>query len=320
MKLTVSNIKHVLTVDIDPNQKVDVQKLDSLVFTCIAAAVDALEDAGPPGFNAFERNHLKLTISGMRHSHISIRNLLKAGAVPSAVDALGIARLQLETLFSICFLLQDPANVRLLLKSGWKKKYTRFLLDREEHVNLKRFNEYFNKTALPFIEELRKMAGVTDDEKITIEHEELGTPLPAGVALAKIEKFPTPAAVISKIKNPDQKSMLERLYPDYQYLCSFVHGDSEVTLFKTALDKRSPYQKTLTSDAIEDFFQRQVAELPVMFSVISSVQVATEVAAFYPGKVELLAKVTEAWNWLVQGTLFASPVWERRAKKLLPLV
>jgi uncharacterized protein YjaG (DUF416 family) len=324
MKLTVKQIKHVLTIDIDTTQHVDVKKLDGFVFTCITAATDALTTIVPPGFSEFERDHLKLMIQGMRHSHRAIRNLLKEsasenGTDPIAVDALAIARLQLEALFSLCFMLQDSANVRLFLKYGWKKKYVRFLLDKEERENLPRFHEYFNKTALPFLEELRKMSSVTEEEKLTIEHEEIGTPLPAGFVAVKIGRFPTPGGVIQKITNPDQKSMLERLYPDYEYLCSFAHGDAESSLFRTVLDSRLPFQKKLGVSEVEDFFQRQVAETPLTYSVLSAVQVATEVAALYPANIELLAKVTEAWNWLIKGTLSASAVWERRAKKILPL-
>jgi hypothetical protein len=325
MKLTVDKIKHVLTTDIDPTQHADVQKLDGFIFTCISSAIAALESSPPPGFTDFERDHLKLMISGMRHSHRSIRNLLlgaaqKGGAEPSAVDALAIARLQLETLYTLCFMLQDAANVRLFLKYGWKKKYVRFLLDREERRNLPRFNEYFNTTAVSFIEALRAMSGVTADEKLTIEHDEIGAPVPAGFIAARIGRFPAPGGVIQKITNPDQKSMLERLYPDYEYLCSFAHGDAESSLFRTVLDSRLPFQKRLSSGQLEDFFQRQVAETPLIYSVVSGVQVATEVAALYPGNVELLAKVTEAWMWLLKGTLYATPVWERRAKKILPLI
>jgi hypothetical protein len=164
------------------------------------------------------------------------------------------------------------------------------------------------------------MCGVSIDEKLTIEHDEIGAPVPAGFIPVRIGRFPTPGAVIRKITNPDQKSMLERLYPDYEYLCSFAHGDAESSLFRTVLDSRLPFQKTLSSGELEDFFQRQVAETPLIYSVVSAVQVATEVAALYPRDVELLARVTEAWIWLLKGTLYATPVWERRAKKILPLI
>ncbi|HYL93773.1 MAG TPA: hypothetical protein VEW69_11535 [Alphaproteobacteria bacterium] len=320
MKLTVNKIKHVLTTDIDTTQHAHVKELDGFVFTCISSAAAALGTAAPPGFTNFERDHLQLVVNGMRHSHRSIRNLLLGGPDPSAVDALAIARLQLETLYSLCFMLQDAANVRLFLKYGWKKKYVRFLLDREERRNLPRFDEYFSKTAAPFIEELRKRSGVTTEEKLTIEQEQIGTPVPAGFVPVPIERFPTPRAVIRAIRNSDQKDMLERLYPDYEYLCSFAHGDTESSLFRTILDSRLPFKNMLGSGQVEDFFQRQVAETPLTYSIISAVQVATEVAAIYPANVELLAKVTEAWNWLIKGTLYASPVWERRAKKILPLI
>ena len=84
----------------------------------------------------------------------------------------------------------------------------------------------------------------------------------------------------------------------------------------TGLDKRKRVWKILC----EDFFQRQVGENSVIYSVVSSVQAATEIAAIYPANVALLARVTEAWNWLLKGTLLARPVWELRARKVLPLI
>ncbi len=145
MKRTVRSIKHVLrqNADIDPTEVVDVRTIDALIFGCNMAAQDAIASAVPGGFTEFERDHLKFLIDGQRHGHITIRRLLQGEQSASAVDALPIARLQLEVLYSLCFMLQDAQNLRTFLKNGWKKKYVRFLLQREEQAQLPRFAEYF---------------------------------------------------------------------------------------------------------------------------------------------------------------------------------
>jgi hypothetical protein len=70
----------------------------------------------------------------------------------------------------------------------------------------------------------------------------------------------------------------------------------------------------------EDFYQRLVLEPSVTYSFLCSVQVATEVAAHYPGDVELAVKVSEAWTLLLKFNLLAIPVWELRAKDILPIL
>ena len=45
----------------------------------------------------------------------------------SAVDALALAKLQIEALYSFCFLLQDGKHMQLFLKSAWKTKYPGFI-------------------------------------------------------------------------------------------------------------------------------------------------------------------------------------------------
>jgi len=306
-KLTVSKIKHVLTADadIDIAQRFDGNVLDEYVNTCITAAQNALQSATPTGFSDLGRDTLQRVIEGIRSAHESIRRLLKDEPSASSVDAMTVARLQLEALYSFCFLLQDPNNVAIFLKSGWKKQYIRLLLMREESINIQRFSGSVNSDLLPTLERMGKIIGVTDAEKRTIENDELGTQMPAGVQRAFIEGFPTPGKVIDRIVDIDQKGMLERLYPEYQWLCSFAHGDQNASFFRTALDKRSPPGKRATPEAREAIFQKLIAEESVFYSSICAVQAATEVAAKYPGDIELMVKVTTAWTGLNKFTLLA---------------
>ena len=88
------------------------------------------------------------------------------------MDALPIARLQLETLYTFCFLLQSAENVRLFLKNNWKKKYIRFLLEREERRNLQRFDEFYMRTGQSLIDMLQGLSSVSDEERQTIEQDE----------------------------------------------------------------------------------------------------------------------------------------------------
>jgi hypothetical protein len=320
MALTVSKIKHVLTSDVDITQSFDCKTLDEYVNTCVTASNDVLQSAVPQGFSDFTRDILQHVMEGLRSAHKSIRKLLRDEPSASSVDAMTIARLQLEALYSFCFLLQDTNNVSRFLKSGWKKQYIRFLLEREECKNIPRFDDFINKEGIQHHEKMRIFLNVSDAEKLTIESEELGTTMPAGIKKEVIPGFPTPAKIIDKIANPDQKSMLERLYPEYQWLCSFAHGDQNASFFRAVLDERSPQAKFIDPEKRADLFQRQIAEPSLLYSAICAVQAATEVAAIYPHDVELTVRVTNAWSGLSRFTLLSSSVWERRAKKILPLI
>lgn len=320
MPLKVRNIKHVLLpdTDIDPTAIADVMKFDALVFGCIIAAQNALNSALPPGFNEFERDQLRYLIDGQRYGHLTIRRLLEGERNPSAVDALTVARLQLEVLYSLCFMLRDGLNVRLFLKNGWKKKYIRFLLQREETGHLARFSEYFTKTAQPFMDQLQARSSVTEDERRTIEYDQLGASPGPPFTPTRIERFPSPTQIIERSVEASQKRMLERLYPEYQYLCSFAHGDTEAMLFRAASDPRSPLQGALSSGQSEDFYQRLILEPPVYYSAIAAIQAATEVAGIYPTQIDLVVQITKAWATLVRFSVLAVAVWEIRAKSLLP--
>jgi hypothetical protein len=323
MPFKIRDIKHVVARndDIDPTQRVPVAKLDRFVFGCCSLAQTALSNSSAPvGLVELEREQLKLVIQGLSQSHKSIRRLLEGDQHPGAVDGLAIARLQLETLYSFCFMIQNPENVRLFLKNGWKKRYIRFLLHREELCNLPRFQSYLSSDALPLLEVLQLPSCVTDAEKSTIEHDELGTPGGPNFTRVPIQEFPTPGRIIPAIAVQSQRRMLERLYPEYQFLCSFAHPAMESLLFRAISDPRSPVRQHVDHEKLKDFYQRQVLEPAVIYSTIAAVQVATEVAAICPADVELLARLAEAWTLLLKTTLLAVPVWEIRGKEVLQAI
>jgi hypothetical protein len=316
----VQKVAHVIDQDIDITRSYDVAMLDEQVYTCISLSKTVIEVGKLSGYADYEKAHIWNFIEGMRHSHKSIRKLLMGEQSASAVDALAIARLQLENLFTICFLLQSEENVRLFLKNAWKKKYVRFLLHRAEHIQLSRFDEYSNNTGLEMLDKLQAMSFISDEERRTIDIQQLGYPFGPKPQLVRMEGFPTPAQVAKKITNPDQKQMLARLNSEYEFLCSFAHGDADAVFFRAVADKRSPFHSLHTTSEIEKFYQEQVLEPPVLYSALSSILVATEVAAAFPAEVELRARLGEAWNFLTKSSLLVVSAWETRAKKVLGIV
>ncbi len=215
---------------------------------------------------------------------------------------------------------QLPGLVDDYVKGFWKDNYVRFLLQREECKNLTRFDDYLRQGGQAVLAQLQQAAGVTDEEKASVEHLELGTPLPAGMKFAKINRFPQPMGVIQKITDPSRKRMLMRLYPEYRRLCAFAHGSPQSSMFKTAFWERSPI-RMLTSEAMrQDLFQREVGEPAIFYSLLSVVQCACEVATLYPSDIELRRTAIEAWNVLLDAHLLGRIVWEIRTKALLGVI
>lgn len=109
-KLTsVKNAHHVHTEDIDKNAvKAGGDQWEALINICVKAAEEAL-DTPPNGYSVWQRNSISDTFVSMRATHRAIRALLKLGDThPESVDALVLARLQLEGLYNLCLMLESP--------------------------------------------------------------------------------------------------------------------------------------------------------------------------------------------------------------------
>ena len=313
MPFRIRDYAHQLTSDIDPTARVKVDTLDGLLNRCTVRATEALKGAAS-GYNESDRNEISLILEATQSTHKSIRILLKGKLEPTSLDALPLARVQLESLFVICLMLEDPKWVGVYVKDGWKKLYKRFLLEKEEMKHLPRTSEPYNKLMAPDIKALQQISGVTEKEKVTIEKEELGSLLPPGMVEAKIKRFPTPVGVIQEINEHDRKQMLIRLYADYGHLSSYVHGLPEATDIKASFGK---YSDRFSTKQKEDVFHKEISGPSLYLSYLSAIQSASELTCLYPGDIELSATVTEAWNLLTKYSLLGKVIWEIRAKALL---
>jgi hypothetical protein len=318
--MRVIDIAHPVRKDIDPDRHIDVLVVDGFVNRCSSAATSALKRP-PSGYSELQAVHISWIFDSMRFTHVTIRNLLTQGSkTPACVDALALTRLQLETLYSVCLICQAPSFADDYVKNFWKDNYVRFLLVREEHKDLPRFDNYVNREGQTVLAQLQQASGITDEEKATIEFEELGTTLPHGMNLAKIRRFPQPGGVIDKIADPNRKRMLMRLYPEYRRLCAFAHGSAQSSMFKTAFWERSPLQRVVPESSRQNVFEKELGEPAIFYSALAVVQSACELATMYPSDVELMRTVIEAWNLLSDSHLLGRIIWEIRAKAALNVV
>lgn len=319
MKVLVHKDSYVMMKEINLDQATDAPAMDGLVNRCIAAAFDAFRKPTSV-FTRVQEEHLGHIFKSMRPTHETIRELLRhENKSPHSVDAVPLARLQLETLYAICLVLDQPAYLDLYFKHSWKQTYVRHLLMSAECKNLPAVMAELDKQLAP-LEELRKLAGVTDQEKATIRCEQLNVPLQPGMTSSPIRQFPTPGVALGIIRDPDRKRMLSRLYFEYQFLCGFVHFSTQPRSFKGIFDQREPFGRLFTTEQLESMFQKEIAGPAIWVDFLSIVQSAAEIVALYPADLELRRAVTDAWAVLSERTIMGRAVWEFRAKRLLGII
>jgi hypothetical protein len=287
---------------------------------CVAAVSEALKSPIPT-LSEFQRVHFTQLFHAMKWTHASIRDLLRHETKkPMSVDAMPLVRTQLDSLYAICLLVEAPSYLSVYLKDSWKKLYIRFLLQREECRGLGRFSKYLNEQALPNLERMASLIGISRDEILTINCDELAQSPPSGFIPMRISRFPTPRVVIRLTKDASRNRMLTRLYPEYQFLCSFVHVSPHPGMFKVMLDDRHPLAGLFSSEKMDHMFQGEIAGPALYIDLISVAQGCAEILTLYRDNLDLLKVVEGAWKLIADSSLLGRVIWEIRTRKLLGVI
>jgi hypothetical protein len=233
------------------------------------------------------------------------------------VDALALARLQLEGLYSMCLLTEGSQHVDALLRDGWKKQFVRYLLFKRETQGLPRFGP---NALVPELSRLIKFAGVcgvSETQLRTVDHRETGMPMPAGMNEEPIPTFPTPGKVAPLVSAGTKRRMLERLHMEYVHLCSFAHGLPAANMAKSVYDARSPERALFSEAQIEKTFEQEVNTPARVYSLLSIVQAVAELKPLYPNDMDLVSSTTNAWIDMLDSQFVVNAVWHIRTKALL---
>lgn len=322
--VTVKNSFHVHANDIDPNDtKAGGDQWESLINVCVKAAEEAL-DIVPNGYSIWQRNSLSDVFASMRATHRAIRVLIKLGDTkPESVDALVLARLQLEGLYNLCLLYESPAWVTRFQHEAWMRQYTRWMLYREETKGIDRFKKEVDGE-YPRLMSLMQIWGITNEQRLTIEFREMEVDPPAGFVPQPIPPFPTPGKVIEAISDGPKRQMLKRLYPEYQELCSYAHGRPIAGFGKGVFDDRSVARQLFVDrfgeQYVKQMFQQQILGASQIHSLISVAQATAELTTLYPLNMELQAAAIKAWNELSGTHFLVNAVWDIRTKALLRVI
>jgi len=316
MKIRVIDCICPLTNDIDLEARFSATRADEIVNKCIATVTDALKSPCEPFIDS-QRSHLIQIFFSMKHAHRAIRELLRTdGNDPMAVNVMPLVRSQLEMLYAICLIIEDSAALNLYLKDGWKRLYIRHLLMRKEGKALPRMKAGHEQLAAS-LEMFRLASGVTEDEKLTIDEEELGVSLPVAFHRQRIPDFPTPSKAIDRVREASRKRMLQRLYPEYRFLSGYVHFSPASVILSTFLDHRQIPSQWSSSGQKYEIFQKEIAGPALSIDLISAVQSCCEFVSVYPGNMELVRATCEAWKFVAEVWLLGQSIWKIRAQRLL---
>ena len=113
MTLRVKDYAHIHQVDWDQSQHRDSKEFDRVANVCVMRATDALK-MPPEGYSQMHVNQLGDIFRSMAATQRGIRLILDfEGPIDSqSVDALLLARVQLESLFSLCSMLRISMSAR----------------------------------------------------------------------------------------------------------------------------------------------------------------------------------------------------------------
>lgn len=114
--------------------------------------------------------------------------------------------------------------------------------------------------------------------------------------------------------------MLRRFYPEYRFLCGFVHFSPAASILSALFDQRQRYQTYFSASQLEEIFQKEIAGPALWLDQISVLQGCSEIYGIYPHDIELARAVSEGWTLMSKACLVGQAVWKIRASELLGAV
>src|SRR5437899_9320338 len=119
MRVNVKNYATPSQKDFDLNARFDAPEADVIVNRCVAQATDSLKNH-TKHFSELDRGHLTQIFFSMKNTYLAIRKLLEQEEKsPISVSAMPLVRIQIETLFALCLIVEQPETISLYLKDGW---------------------------------------------------------------------------------------------------------------------------------------------------------------------------------------------------------
>lgn len=317
-------MSYKLTSDIEPSNKVDVNILDeqmTIVVNRITAGFNKLGSHNPTF-----RSLTETLFQSFLTTHKSIRLLLKEvkSDLNYASDAMSLVREQIEKVFVISLILDDPGKwIPIYFKDDWRRFYKyQFLVLEEERNSLPRFQVDKDKRE-KILENLKNNADLSDLEKELIEHKftQPGVSRPAHLASVEIPQFPAPREAAEKVIDSTTKEFLLRWHKEYEYVCGYSH----VGLEKLQVISMQRVRNRLSEEAKKKFVNNEIVQPAITMSYLATASACTEAWKYLKQydldlskSDEFLDAILTFWDKLRKQSLWGIVFWEIHARIVLP--
>lgn len=300
-----NDYKHKLDINYAVERNAD--QVDQLFFRVINVINGALEQTA---LQSKEKQILTGLFEAIEGNHQAIRMLLKSSDKQGAsrASAMSLVREQIEAVFTITLLCDDPAKwTKIFIKNGFLACYEKFLEQRKECSELARFNEYNNIIGPVILRRMQQQSGVTEQEKDEIEKA-----FTEGRE-SNIPRFPTPLKVIKHLEGKPCLQGLKAWYAEYKWFSGFTHL-SISKLMTIGFEKNK--RRVLPSEINK--FNENMYEYAVVISWLAGGYAATEALSLSDYNIEAVIKISDFWEQFRKESLLAQKLWELRVKHLLP--
>lgn len=278
-------------------------------------------------------------------THASIREIVAAAYkneyYPLIGDALSLTREQVEKLFIIAALLNNPDRAfKQYLRASWKTDYEGFLLQSEEEAENERFSNFLKKYAPKKLDALRrpptsrrKFETVVSDfakRAVTYKWNNPGDDKPEWFIKHEKKKkgknrysrlqdyvrdyfeFATPGKSAKFIRDQNLKRFLYRWHKEYSFYSQYTHVTVGKMIFSNMhLEKDARKQKDIENYG-EKFATRAI-HASYTATATACALVLQGVSHDYGSKTELV----EFWKELTGFSLFSKALWKMFVEELL---
>lgn len=267
-------------------------------------------------------------------THASIREIVsvaeKSKQYALVGDALSLAREQVEKVFIIASLLDDPnKNFRQFLRASWRVEYEKFLLEREEHKENERFKTHLKEVLPERLERMRRNRYIKKRNDVLVSKFAMrvlkfnwNNPGERKAQFLKTDTvskylrdyfgFATPGSAGAKISDPELRVFLYRWHKEYSALSQFTHVSMRKLAFAGMLkEKGMEVQERIKKFGVENAIR--AINTSYTAAATGCVLVLNGVSATSGAK----AEVREFWERLIQFSLFSKALWNMYVKDVI---
>jgi hypothetical protein len=267
-------------------------------------------------------------------THYSIREVIAAAERHKQYslvgDALSLAREQVEKVFIVASLLDNPnRNFRQYLRSSWKTEYEKFLLEKEEHRENERFKEFLSDTTPKRLESMRRNQFVKSKKdvlvsKLAVRVLKFSWDNPGAKNAPFLKKgtvynyvkeyfdFATPGRSARKVADPALRAFLYRWHKEYVSLSQYTHVTVRKLMFANMVR-----QKDMSSqERIQEYgVESAIRAINTSYTAAAAacVLVLNGVTNHYGAKEE----AKQFWGQLIGFSLFSKALWNMYIKDVI---